>query len=305
MEAAHFYVLPFVSAATLGGASLVDFTGCFQNMNIEFDGSVYSKEELRDCLNEPPGRCGELGLGVKFALSAGAREVKVISGSGRAFNVMEVDERETRFFSTPISDECSTPINKVVVRGCEIAGDAPYPYNFLCRRCGYSGTVAWQGKRIRGTRPDESCGSIRFNRREGEDPAVAVHSWTTAKLDHPELNGQVWLKKNGRTEIRFLLNGVVYPSGLTCKRYPGLSGLLAYPRVRLDISRSGVVVDQNLEKLVIDIESRVETSLFPRLLRSYRGMMPAHRESATRFLRLWEQTCPSAPRDRIQKLLAD
>lgn len=303
MEAAHHFILPFVAAGTLSGAGIVDFKGEFRRLTIEFDGRPYSLDELQACINESDGRCGELGTGLKFAVSSGASRVQIASGQGEFLNILETTKNQTKFYQLPNTDHRLLNRTRVYIKGCDIPPTAPTPYSFLCERCGFSPIVAWRGKRVHSPRPEETCGLLRFTSREGEDPSVSVTSWVTAKSENPEFTGQVWMEDKDRSEIRFLLHGVVYPTAVPMRRYQGLQGVVAYPEARLDLSRASVVVDKDVDRILEEIESKFEELVYPRVVRNFRGMLPFHRGIAKRFLGLWLPHCGVTLAPRVERLL--
>ena len=280
MEAAHHYVLPFVAAATLHGATVIDFSGSFSNLKIAFDGPALQASELRELGESVEPRLAELALGLHWARSVGAK-VTLASKSDGHLNLLDF-ARDKAQVSTIESPRLNTLGTTILIRGCNTP-NAPSPYSFLGRRCGFSPIVAWRQKRVTYPSQDETCASLRLACRKGEDPSVVLSSWVSLTSEHPQCSGRVWLSLD-KSVIRFLLHGVNYPTEVRWNRFPGLQAALNYPAAQLDISRSKVVVDAKLESILNDIEEQVQRLLLPRLKRNYRGMLPYHRTIADRFL---------------------
>lgn len=304
MEAAHHFVLPFISSGVLGGATLVELSGTFESSQIEFDGETFSLDDLKDAPNQKKGRLGELGVGISFAVSAGATQVQVVSAQGQDLNILQIAKNRSALYQRQNPHPEFTGRTRITISGVEIPPETPPPYKFLCARCGFSPVVAWLGKRVHSPRNQETCGSIRYLCGKGEDPSISLMSWVSLQSEHQSLTGQIWMENKERSEIRFLLNGVAYPTAIPFSRYSGLQGVLSYPMGGLDLSRSSVVVDKSLDLILSEIEEDVERLLLPRLVRNFRGMLPFHRNIAKRFLKAWGDRCPEHLREKRDVCLA-
>ena len=298
LEAPHHYVLPLVSAAVLSGATCIDFRGDFENLEVRFDGDSFSAEDLAQALVAPSGRGAELGLFFRSLLTLEPQQVQLVSGHQSELQIMTLADGKPKLSSRATTYGPS--FTSVQVQGAKRKGTSSSLHSFLADRCSYTPAVAVEGKRVHIPSLVDSCAAVRLEAPHRGSPATSLRSWVTIKYPNEHISGQVWMADAETSRLVFVMNGVSYPRPVEFRAFQGLRGVISCPRLKLDISRSGVIRDEAYQETLDSIEEQFKSRVFPSLMKAYKTMMPVDRELAKKHLVIYATSCDQETRERIR-----
>lgn len=296
-----YYVLPLVSAALMGGAAVINFRGHFGDLTMDFDGKPITALELEDCLAATQGRLGELGIGLSAALAMNPKRVLVSSTHGQTVSVLEIKNQRATSRSYELDWRERLPRgNRLEVIGGEHREGLR---QFLKARCPHSPALCYEDKRT--CIPDciSSAGMLSVSSPGVADPPAPVSAWVIKRRQWEEVAAKVWLTETRTSLFHFIFRGITYTEEVVTDPYPGLHAIIRSPRVKLDISRSGVVRNSDFNRFIKELVHELAEQLFPHIGRNLRGMLPIHRRAARRYLRVWLPTTDHPFKDLIQKNL--
>ena len=300
LQAPHEYVLPLVSAAVLSKPTFVNFSGTFQNLQVEFDGDPFHKDDFVHALGAHTGRGAELALFLRAVQTLAPRTVRVVSGLNNEVHTLQVTDGRPEVWS---NREEPLPYTRVEVSGAELGQSGKELKNLLATRCRFNPTIAYNGKRVHIPKLVNSCGVLRLQGKGAENPAASVSAWVAVTKHTENLSGQVWLTEGREHHLTFVRHGVAYPKIVTLPTLHGLRGVVACPELSLDISRSGVVEDDTLTDILKLLVAEIAGSLYPRVLREYRTLMPSDKSIARHHLTRWRAYCDPETKKRIERKL--
>ena len=295
------YVLPLASAALMSGATVINFQGDFGNLTMDFDGRPFTALELEDCLAATQGRLGELGIGLSASLAVEPQRVLVSSTHGQTVTVLEIKNKRaiTRSYELDWRERLPRGNRLEVIGGGRTGGVRA----LLRQRCPHSPELCYQGKRI--CIPDcySSAGMLSVSSPGVSDPPAPVSAWVVKRRPGEEVAAKIWLTDTRNSLFHFVFRGITYTESVNTHPYPGLHGIIRSPKVKLDISRGGLVRNREFDEFVAALVAELANELFPHIGRHFRGMLPVHRKMARRYLETWLAGTDSPYKDIVRKNL--
>ncbi len=292
------YVLPLVSAALMSGAAVINFQGDFGNLTMDFDGRPFTALELEDSLAATEGRLGELGIGLSAALAMKPSRILVSSTHGQTVSVLEIKNERvfTRSYELDWRQRLPRGNRLEVIGGLTTEGLR----ELLRHRCPHSPELCYEGKRI--CIPDcySSAGMLSVSSPGLADPPAPVSAWVVKRRQWQEVAAKVWLTESRTSLFHFIFRGITFTQQVFTEPYPGLHAIVRSPRVKLDISRGGVVQNREFEGFIKELVDELAKELFPHLGRNLRGMLPVHRRTARRYLETWLPTTDNPFKELIR-----
>lgn len=297
------FLLPFLAVGTLSGATIVDYVGDYDKLRIDFDGQPLNLNDLEQCLGQTTGRGAELALGLRAAGGRGAKRLIVASVSDETVNILGFTEDVPNLRQVSAKEFHLPYVTRVQIQGTKVPSGEKSVRDFLIQNASHSPIVAHNGRRLIPSGLVSTPGSLTLNTPGGSNPSPSMMSWVKVEAEHEHCSGRVWMTGQSQGSVTLVRHGVSYPADISFHPYPGLSAVLSSPEVKLDISRSGVVIDQTIQDLVRSLLETLEQRLMPRILREYRSMMPRGKEVAQPFLRRWAGRADAQSAARIKRLL--
>ena len=278
-------ILPIVSGARLGGATVIDVTGDLGNLNIRFDGRIWTYHDFPELLSAGTPTAREFQTGLSAAQALEADQIVFLSRSGSLLSMLTIKD------GTPSSshrevEPSDEEFNWFEVQGGSVQAHTPI-YQMLLERCCYCPQVAWKGRRLLRRSPPSTAARLELKDPGFEQPSVVASAWTSVCVSDAGCSGHIWSSDDSVNQFSFIIDGIAYHKEIKLGHYTGLHGVISAPGLQLDISRENVVENKAFQSLLQLLKGYLDEKLMPKVKREYRLMMPLQRKTADRFLKQW------------------
>ena len=285
MTRPEYCILPIVSGAKLGGATVIDVTGDLGDLNMRFDGRIWTYHDFPELLSAGTPTAREFQTGLSAAQALEPKQIVFLSRSGSLLSMLTIKD------GTPSSshrevEPSDEDFNWFEIQGSSVEAHTPI-YQTLLDRCCYCPQVAWRGRRLLRKSPPSSAARLELKDPALEQPSVVASAWTSVCVHNAGCSGHVWATDEPGNQFSFVINGITYSKEIKLGKYTGLHGVLTAPDLQLDISRENVVENQAFQSLIRLLKGYLDEKLMPRVKREYRLMMPLQRKTADRLLKQW------------------
>lgn len=278
-------VLPLVSAAILNGAMVVDVDGCFENLSLRFDGRIWTHEDFPELLSSKSEEAREFQVGLSAAQALQPQTIRLLTRKGRQLSVLEIVDGRPSFHNAQL-EESGEDCNQLEIKNCQHRSQADL-YKLLQERCCFSPKVAWRGHRLIRKSPPSTAARLELKEPDLAQPAVVVSAWVSLKISGLGCSGHVWTTDNHVNLFTFVIRGIAYKKDIKLGAFRGFHGVIHDPNLNLDLSRSGIVEDEDYRNLLTRLQDCISSKLMPVVKREIRGMLPDRRKTAEKFLRQW------------------
>lgn len=281
-------LLPLVSACVANKATVIDVQGDFTDLSIRFDGRIWTHLDFAELLTSDSKVAREFRAAFSAAQALDPEKVTLLSRSGTLVSVLEFDDLKptlSHYQDDPVHSE---DFNWLEVRGGKAPGD-PKLYDLLTERCCYCPQVAYRGRRLIRSSPPSTAARLEIRSPNLSQPSLVMSAWVCIRTEMEGCAGHLWMTGENDNLFTFLVNGVAYNKRVKLGPYKGVRAVVALSQSRLDLSRTGLVTDDTFHQHLKTLEQCISQKLMPRVKREIRGMMPAQRKIAERFLEQWKR----------------
>lgn len=281
----EYCILPIVSGAKLGGATVIDVSGDLGHLNIRFDGRIWTYLDFPELLSAKTPMAREFQIGLSAAQALEPSQIVVHSRSGTLLSKLTI-KNGTPEFSHQKAEQSGGDFNCFEVEGSSVQAHTPI-YQMLLERCCYCPQVAWKGRRLLRKSPPSSAARLELKDPALEQPSIVTSAWTSISVSNAGCSGYVWSTDDPVNRFSFVIHGIAYPKEIKLGHYTGLHGVIAAPDLQLDISRESIVENKAFQSLLQFLKGCLDEKLMPRVKREQRLMMPLQRKTAGRLLKQW------------------